>query len=294
MDIRSNFRKRGIATIASLGAAALVITSCGGDNGAVEAPEIDEDCEPLHEFPTLEEGVLEVAAMNAPPKFHALSDSGPFEGIDAILITEFAAENCLEVNFKPMTGAAAQLDLSEGNSDLFGGLILKTEERGEVFGQAEGYIIYETVGFTSHVDDSFESVDEMEGIRVGTLSGSTYVEPLREAFGADMVEEYQSDTNAFEDLRAGRIDAIGWQSMQGFNFSEQDEDYVTIIPDEDPDHPELTQLFENNWPHTKDVPELTEAIDDYYERAHEDGTIEEALAENDIDGELADFYLNGR
>lgn len=287
-----------IMLAAASATALLVLTGCGTDS-QVEAEggtagDVDEDCTPLHEFPTIEEGVLTVAAMNAPPKFHALSDTGPFEGIDAALITEFAEENCLEVRFKPMTGAAAQLDLSEGNSDVFGGLILKTPERAEVFGQAEGYIIYETLAMTSATEDSYDSIESMQGLTIGTLSGSYYVEPLKEAFGEDNVEEYQSDSNAFEDLKAGRVDAVAWQSMQGFNFSNREDGYETVVLDEDPDYPDLTVLLENNWPHTKDVPELTAAIDDYYTRAKEDGTVQEVLEANDIAPEEAELYINGR
>ena len=44
----------------------------------------------------------------------------------------------------------------------------------------------------------------------------------------------------------------------------------------------------------KDVPEFTAAIDDYYERAKEDGTVARVLKENGVDDETAEFYLNGR
>lgn len=301
-------RKASRSAMAIAGASAtalLVLTGCAGDSDpdAEDSAagdsgnlvgDVAEDCEPLHQFPTLEDDVLTVAAMNAAPKFHALSDSGPFEGIDAALITEFAEENCLQVNFKPMTGAGAQLDLSEGNSDLFGGLILKTEDRGEVFGQSEGYVIYETLGITSATEDSFDSIESMQGLTVGTLSGSFYVEPLKNAFGAENVEEYQNDSNAFADLESGRVDAVAWQSMQGFNFSDREEGYETVILDADADYPDLTALLENNWPHTKDVPEFTAAIDDYYTRAKEDGTVQQVLEDNGISPEVAEFHINGR
>ncbi len=282
---------------AAAGAAALLLlTACSsGDAPASEAESsVAEDCTPLHEFPTIESGVLTVAAMNAAPKFHALSDSGPFSGIDAILIPEFAAENCLTVKFKPMTGAAAQLDLREGKSDMFGGLILKTPERAEVFAQAEGSILYETLGFTSAKDDAYDTVDSLQGKRIGTLSGSYYVAPLQAAYGAENVEEYQSDSNAFEDLKAGRIDAVAWQSIQGFNFTDRDSDYVTKILADEPGYPELTVLLENNWPHTKGNTAMTAAIDDYYERAKADGTVARALEENSISELAADLYINGR
>ncbi|MBL3700714.1 substrate-binding periplasmic protein [Leucobacter luti] len=292
---RITAQRSGVA-IAGTAAALLLLTSCAGSGEPAQeaGAAVAEDCTPLHEFTTIEPGVLTVAAMNAAPKFHALSDSGPFTGIDATLIPEFAAENCLEVKFKPMTGAAAQLDLREGKSDMFGGLILKTPERAEVFAQTEGSILYETLGITSAKDAAYDTVDSLQGKRVGTLSGSYYVEPLKAAYGANNVEEYQSDANAFEDLKAGRIDAVAWQSIQGFNFTDRDDDYVTKILDDDQKYPELTVLLENNWPHTKGNSAMTAAIDDYYERAKADGTVARVLEENEIGEEAAELYVNGR
>lgn len=291
-------KNRKIPTMAAIATTImLALTGCGGtDEPDVEGGvtgNVPDDCTPVHEFPTIEDGVLTVAAMNAAPKFHALSDSGPFEGIDATLITEFAEENCLEVHFKPMTGAAAQLDLSEGKSDLFGGLHVKTDERAEVFGQAEGYIIYDALGITSTTEDSYDSIAALQGKKVGVLSGSFFVEPLKDALGAENIEEYQNESNAFEDLKAGRIDATANQSMMNFNFSDGEDGYETFIFVDDPDYPELTALFDINWPHTKDVPELTAAIDDYYNRAKEDGTVQQVLEDNGVSPDVAEFYIKG-
>lgn len=195
-----------------------------------------------------------------------------------------------------MTGAAAQLDLREGKSDLFGGLHIKTDARGEVFGQAEGYVIYDALGVTSAAEDSFKTIKELQDAdaTIGALSGSFFVETLKAALGEDKIEEYQNETNAFEDLKAGRIDAVANQSMMSFNLSNGEEGYETFVIEEDPDYPELTAQLEINWPHTKDVPEFTAAIDDYYERAKEDGTVARVLKENGVDDETAEFYLNGR
>lgn len=291
-------RKSGLMLVAASAAAVLALSACSGSNGSdTEAGlsgEVAQDCTPLHEFPTLEEGVLNVAAMNAAPKFHALSDSGPFEGIDATLLTEFAEENCLQVLFKPMTGAAAQLDLREGKSDLFGGLHIKTPARGEVFGQSEGYVIYDALGITSAEEDGYDTIESLKGAKIGALSGSFFVETLKAAFGAENIEEYQNETNAFEDLKAGRIDAVANQSMMSFNLSDKQEGYVSHVIAEDSNYPELTALLEITWPHTKDVPEFTAAIDDYFTRAKADGTVERVLQENGVSAQNAEFYINGR
>lgn len=155
-------KKNTVRIGALLGAAAIAasLTGCaaGGTGGATST--VAEDCVPAHEFETIQEGTLTVAAFNSPPKFHALSENGPFEGIDATLISQFAAENCLEVLFKPMTGPAAQLDLQDGKSDVMGGLILKSDARAEVFNQTEGYITLETVGITSN-----QGIDTIEGLQ---------------------------------------------------------------------------------------------------------------------------------
>lgn len=276
------------ATVASL--AILASATACGDANATPAATVDPSCTPVHQFPTVKEGVLTVAAFNSPPKFHALSNSGPFKGIDAALIGQFAEENCLTVNFKPMTGPAAQLDLKDGKSDIMGGLILKSEARGEIFGQTEGYITYETVGIVSN--KGYKSVDDLQGKRVGVISGSTYAEPMKEAIGAELVEEYQSDANAFEDLAAGRVDALAVQTMQGNYLSKTKPEFATQVIEEDADYPILTGQLENNWPHTKGVPELTAAIDDFYKRVKDDGTAAKVLKDNGL--ENIDFYLKGR
>ncbi|MGP5048834.1 substrate-binding periplasmic protein [Glutamicibacter ardleyensis] len=296
--ILSRGRKSAVKLVAVSATALLVLSGCSSksepeSDGALVG-NVADNCTPLHEFPTLKEGVLNVAAMNAAPKFHALSDSGPFEGIDATLLTEFAEENCLKVLFKPMTGAAGQLDLREGKSDLFGGLHIKTDKRGEVFGQSEGSIIYDALGITSAAENSYGTVESLNGRTIGALSGSFFVETLKDAFGSENIEEYQNETNAFEDLKAGRIDAVANQSMMSFNLSNNQEGYETKIIQEDPKHPELTGLLEITWPHTKGVPEFTAAIDDYFTRSKENGTIERVLKENGVTAEVAEFYINGR
>lgn len=283
-------RRHKIAALLGTASLAVLMAGCGSSDTADGSNEIAEDCTPEHEFSTIHEGTLTVAAFNSPPKFHALSESGPYEGIDANLISQFATENCLEVNFKPLTGPAAQLDLRDGNSDVMGGLILKSEERAEVFNQTESYITLETVGITS--SEGLDSVDSLDGKTAGVISGSTYAEPLKEAIGAENVEEYQSDSNAFEDLTAGRIDAIVWQTMQGVHHSNTNEDFPTEVIQEDSDHPILTDMLENNWPHEKGNDELTVAIDAFYEKVKEDGTLADVLVEHGF--EDPELYISGR
>lgn len=271
-------------------ASALVLAAgCAAEGDAPES--VADDCVPDFEFDTIQDGVLIVAGFNSQPKFYAPSDQGPFTGIDAEFVSQFAAANCLEVDFRPMTGPAAQLETAQGNTDLMAGLIFKSDARAEVLGQSEGWIVYEVAGITSAAENAYSSLDDLEGLVVGAISGSSYVPPLKELFGDANVREFQTDNAVFEDLRAGRIDAAFWQSMQGNWFSSSDDGYVTEFIEDDPDYPELTAVLETNWPHTKDHPDLTAAIDAFYVQVKEDGTVERVLAEYGVEGDL---YLQGR
>ncbi|MHB1172140.1 MAG: substrate-binding periplasmic protein [Lacisediminihabitans sp.] len=278
-----------LALISVLG----LVTGCASSAPTEGTKTTAEACTPLHAFPTLVKGVLTVVAINGLPKFYGASANGPFTGIDADLITKFAKENCLTVKFKPMTGAAATLDLTEGKSDMFGGIILKSEARGKVFNQTKGAVVYGTLAITSK--EGYDTIESLLGKKVGVLSGSSYAEPFKAALGAGNVVEYQSSTDAAADMVAGRIDALGLQDMQGLHESSVHKGFPTkLIMKDDPRYPILTALWENDWPMTKGNTKMTAAVDDFYKQIRADGTLKSVLKKYGIPDELLDFFINGR
>lgn len=279
---------KSLSIVVSLVAVVLAASGCASSDAS---EPVDEECQPAHEFSTLEPGVLKVAAINSLPAFLGLSAEGPFEGFAAELLPLFAEENCLEIEYQPMTGAAAVLELKDGKVDMIGGLIMKTAERGEIFAQTNEVLLYERAAITSQV--GYTDVDDLENLTVGVTTGSSVVAPLEAAIGTANIKYYQSYDDADADLVAGRIDATVTPSIPQIAFlaSHPDADLEIHILDQDPDYPDLTRTDEGNWPHTKGNTEMTAALDAFYKQIREDGTLKKAI---DGYGLNDPFYLDGK
>ncbi|MDJ0349617.1 transporter substrate-binding domain-containing protein [Cryobacterium sp. PH29-G1] len=268
---------------------ALALTGCSSESGSTAAP--DADCKPVSEFTTASEGVIKAAGMNEMPGFLGISDQGPFEGFNATLFEQFAAENCLTVDWTPSTGAGATLALQEEKVDIFVGIVVKSEARGEIFNQPSSELFFEAAGILS--EDGWSSVGDLQGKQVGAVTGSTYTTPLMEAIGEANLTQYQSSDAAYSDLKAGRIDAVVTPSVpQGWYVHENpDLGVVSEVIEADDNFALLTQQYEVNWPVVKGNDGLSDAISDFYDRIHEDGSLEKILGEYDI---TDPFYFNGR
>ncbi|HWL60492.1 MAG TPA: transporter substrate-binding domain-containing protein [Microbacteriaceae bacterium] len=284
---------RPLALVAAAALSAIVLSGCAAGTPAEPAAPTAgaADCTPAHEFTTINDGVLSIAAMNTPPKFSAATPDGPYDGIDYYLNVAFAEENCLTPDFNPVTPPAATLELQEGRADMIGGLVLGSPARAEVFNLSDR-VLFETLGISSK--DGYETVGDLVGKKVGVISGSSYAQIMMDAIGADNVVEYQTDVNIFQDIQAGRIDAGAMPSLHGVYLSGQFPEVATVQVADDPEYPEATQLFENVWPSTKGNDALTEAMNAFIAEAHAGGLVKEALVKAGIAEDKADFYLNGR
>jgi len=269
---------------------ALALTGCTGDSASGPAAA-SADCEPVSEFTTATEGTIKAAGMNEMPGFLGISDTGPFDGFNATLFEQFAAENCVTVEWTPSTGAGATLALQEKKVDIFVGIVVKSDARGEIFNQPPSELFFEAAGILS--EEGWNSVGDLQGKSVGAVTGSTYTAPLIEAIGEENLTQYQSSDAAYNDLKAGRIDAVVTPSVpQGWYVHENPDLGVTSeIIEADEAFPLLTKQYEVNWPVVKGNDGLSDAISDFYDRIHEDGSLEKILGEYDITDA---FYFSGR
>src|SRR5690606_6891746 len=114
----------------------------------------------------------------------------------------------------------------------------------------ESPLYYEFAGIASKSSDSFKSAEDLKGKVVGAVTGSNYVPPLQEAIGEQNVKLYQSSDEAYQDLAAGRIDAvITPSSPQAYWVAQHPEaDVVSNIIAEDSNYPVLTQEYKVVWP----------------------------------------------
>ena len=251
------------------------ILALAGCSGSPEST-VAGGCQAASTFPTLKEGVLTIAAVNAMPKLDAKPGSGAAEGTSGIMITQFAEANCLTMDWLVLSGPAAVETMAQGRADIAGGDWTKSEKRGEVMSQSDP-VWYDPTAITSST-----GIDSLEGLKssiIGANLASTYFAPLQKMYGADSVRGYDLPESVFQDLATGRLDAAVGGAAESVWMAKQagadDVKVVAIAPD--PEFPELTKIAEMNWPHIKDNPELTKAINAFIKEARSDGSMEAAL-----------------
>ncbi|WP_120003744.1 substrate-binding periplasmic protein [Nesterenkonia muleiensis] len=277
---------RHVLALLCVGATALALSACAGDDATGGQDEVSADCEPVAEFDTAIDSTLTVAAIQQLPGIDVDVNTGELSGLDSVLLTRFAEENCLELDAQPLPGAAATAAMTEGRADIGGGGWYKTEPRGEILGQSET-LWYDQVGIVSM--DGLDSIDALDSKRVGVVGGSLFEEPLAETLGSNNVVSYQSIDAIFNDLESGRLDAaMGAGATLTIQVADRGNDDLQVeVLDPDPDHEVLTTPGEPNYPYTKDNEELGAALDDFIVRAKDEGLIRDALAEYGVISEAA-------
>lgn len=281
-------KKTTTRVLATLGAGIFVASLAACATSPEEAP-VAADCVPVAEFDTIVDGTLTVAAVQQLPGINVDVNTGDITGLDGVLLTKFADDNCLKLDVQPLAGAAAVAAMTEGKADVAGGGWYKTEARGEVLGQSET-LWYDQAGIVAKSE--VDSIDDLKGMKVGLVGGALFEAPLTEALGAENVVAYQSMDAIFQDLEAGRIDAgIGAGATLTIQVADRGNDELKVSTlDFDTNYEVLTTPGEPNYPYTKTNEALGDALNAFIGEAKEAGLIKDALAEYGITSDVA---LNG-
>lgn len=274
-----------VAAVALAAGLTLTATACGSDSTGNAAGE----CTPVAEFDTTVTGTLTVAAIQQLPGIDVDVNTGKATGLDSVLLTSFAEQNCLKLDIQPLPGPAAVAAMTEGKADVAGGGWYKTAARGEVLGQSTT-LWYDQVGIVAK--EPVESIGQLQGRTVGVVGGSLFEKPLVDVVGADSVKAYQSIDQIFKDLEAGRIDAaMGAGATLTIQVADRGNDELRVsVLGADSAYPELTTPGEPNYPFTKTNTALGDALNAFIEESKESGIIAKTLAEYGITSEVA---LNG-
>lgn len=275
-----------IAKRASLAAAAVLgmalLAACSDD---APASTVDDSCEPAHEFSTVEEGYLTVATYEFAP--HTLLEGDKLSGIEGELLGEIAERECLTLKVQTSGGAAASVPAVEtGRADLAAGDWWRTADRAKIVSLSSPLYLDQGALVST---EGFQTIADLEGHTFGSVVGNLWNDQFADAFGGDF-KVYQDGESAFNDLAAGRIDAIiDSVGATTARFETDPIDGADIVPLE---YDERISVTKNpgqvNWPTSKNNPELTEALNAQIELMHEDGTIEDALEEYGIGAGAAD------
>jgi ABC-type amino acid transport substrate-binding protein len=180
---------------AVLAALLLAGAGCGSDDGGSSAKGSAQ-------LDTIEQGKLKVAVQSYMP-YTALR-GGKIEGLDGEIITAVGDKLGLEVqpqltDFNGMLGG-----VQSRRVDITVGGVAWSQER-----QQQGLFTdppyYSPPAMGVHSGKTYSTVDDLEGLRLGTVTGYVWVKSIKAIPGAKL-GAYPNANGVFDDLGSGRLD----------------------------------------------------------------------------------------
>lgn len=239
-----------------------------------------QDCTPQHEFPTITPGALTIAVYNYPP-FATVADGNEIGGVDTDIVNLIAERNCLDVVPVVVDPSAVIQNVLTQKVDLGIGDWFRTAERAKVLGLS--YPMYvDQMAFYSR--EGLSTLQELEGKKVGAVSGFLYAGQLERALESSVVL-YQNPVALAQDLMTGRIDvAVDGYGTGAYAKSQGAYEGIEIViakPDErvpvSVEPAQIALLYH------KDNPELGAAIDAEIRELQKTGKIADILEAHGLD-----------
>lgn len=162
-------------------------------------------------FDTLKEGVLTVGSDVAFPPFeYQDEETQEIVGFDVDLIKEIGKRIGLEVEIVPAAFDTIIQALNAGKYDCVVSAMTITEEREKEVDFSDPYID-SNQSLAVKKGSDIRSLEDLAGKVVGVQRGTTgelKAQELKEQYGIAEIKSYDDTLLAFEDLRAGRVDAV--------------------------------------------------------------------------------------
>ncbi|NEM05871.1 transporter substrate-binding domain-containing protein [Geodermatophilus normandii] len=264
------------AAVLALGSA-VALAGCGSD----PASEVAADCEPAHQFETVEDGVLTVALTNTPP--YSFEENGEAAGIDSDILATVAEQECLTVEYEAYTYATAVPAVETGRVDVAVGGFYRTGARGEVVTLSAPVYLDELTVMSA---DGVSTVDDLVGKQVGTVEGYLWVDALRELLG-DGLRTYPDSLSLAQDLTAGRLD-IGLDGYGAAAQSTDGTDLEIAVLETDPRVPATEEPSQTSLLLDPSNDGLATAVDEHIATMREDGSLVEILEANGLPASAAE------
>ncbi len=250
----------------------------------VSSAAMAEDCKPAHQFPTVSPGALTVGGYELPP-YISVKD-GKFSGIDADIVNEIAAMECLKINVVSLDPSAVVQAVLSGKADLAVGSWYRTVARAKVLGLSAPLYLDQMAAISK---DGIKTVSGLEGKKLGNIQGFLWYDETQKLFG-DNATSYPNSVTMAQDLQAGRID-VGLDSYVVATEAQKKGGYqgfkIAVIESDDRIGA-TKQPGQSGFPYTKNNAALGAALDADIEKLHADGKIKEILKSHGLDPSAAD------
>jgi glutamate transport system substrate-binding protein len=160
--------------------------------------------------------------------------------------------------------------LDTGEVDIVAASYSITEDRREIVGQAGPYYVTGQQLLVREEDkETITSPDDMQGIKVCSVEGSTSLETAEDQYGADAVP-LPTYSECVEQLENGTVDAVTTDGAILLGYAAEDPDALEVVTE-----PFSEERYGIGY--SKDDTEMCEFITDTLQQSFDDGTWAEAF-----------------
>lgn len=230
--------KRASAVFATLAAASLALTACGGGEGEAEHVELDTKkdvkIEGSKTFDKIsKDGKVVIGVKEDQPGLGYLdAASGERSGFDIEIARWMAAELGIEsdkIEYKVVDSANREQALSNGDVDLYVGTYSITDKRKQQVGFVGPYFVTGQGLLVKKDDDSIASEKDLAGKTVCSATGSTPLQNIEENFKdtkAVGMDKYSACVSALMD---GTVDAVTTDQAILLGYASNDPDNLKVV-----------------------------------------------------------------
>lgn len=209
--------------------------------------------------PTIEKGALTIAFTGDMPGTGY--QDGKMVGYDGEILQRVADAVKLKVKPALMEWSGTIASVQTQRVDVMAGTMGWTEQRSKIMGLSDP-IHYFKNGITQSNKTRWTKLKDLEGKKVGTITGFSFIPELRKIPGLQLTM-YDTSDAAVRDLLAGRTDAvIGDPPVMQYAISRNPQWNIRFdaFTDNDADFPLLTGLGQVVFGLNKDNPALLSAV----------------------------------
>jgi polar amino acid transport system substrate-binding protein len=208
---------------------------------------------------TVEKGLLTIAFTGDMPGTGY--QDGKMVGYDGEILQRVSDATRLKVKPALMEWSGTIASVQTRRVDVMAGTMGWTEQRSKIMALSDP-IHYFKNGITQTDKTNWHTLKDLEGKKVGTITGFSFIPEMRRISGLQ-VALYDTSDAAVRDLLAGRIDAvIGDPPVMQYAISRNPQWHIkfTAFTDNSPEFPLLTGLGQVVFGLNKDNPELVKAV----------------------------------
>ncbi len=165
-------------------------------------------------------------------------ENGVLTGYDIEFIKRFANYANIDYEIVTMDYSAMIPALQSGKGDIIVSDFFKTDERGQEVLYSDAYVVLHNsvmirktmyAGNAETIAGTITSNDELNGKRVGFITGMVYIDNFRPLYGADEYE-YNDFSAMLEALKSNKIDAFLTSQSKVAEIVEQNPDLIALPP----------------------------------------------------------------